>query len=178
MAQDQAQSEIHGLIRRRLAQDDHRYTRGRRSVVAAIQLATGPRTAAEIAGECTARIPVSSMYRTLSVLDEARIVRKYYDADGIAHYELAEWLTDHHHHVVCVSCGRIDDVALGESHEDMIHGIAMYLGRRTGFRVLDHVLEVEGVCGVCDRSAVREELAVAPDDPAHGRVVGRDVDLD
>ena len=152
MTRDQAHSEIHDLIRRRLIEHDHRYTGGRRSVVAAIQLASGPRTAAEIAAEGTADIPVSSMYRTLSILGETSVLRKHYDADGIARYELAEWLTDHHHHVVCVSCGRIEDVALDESQEAGIHEIAAYLGSQTGFRVLDHVLEVEGVCGACDRS--------------------------
>jgi Fur family ferric uptake transcriptional regulator len=94
------------------------------------------------------------MYRSLSILDEASVLRKHYDADGIARYELSDWLTDHHHHVVCVSCGRIDDVALGTSDEAAIHAIATSLGRQTGFRVLDHVLEVEGVCGACDRSTV------------------------
>ncbi len=153
MTRDQAQSEIHDLIRRRLVEHEFRYTKGRRSVVGAIQLANGPRTAAEIAHQCPADIPVSSMYRTLSILDGASVLRKHYDADGIARYELAEWLTDHHHHVVCVSCGRIEDVALGESQEAGIHKIATYLGSQTKFRVLDHVLEVEGVCEACDRSS-------------------------
>ena len=39
-------------------------------MVAAIHLASGPRTAAEIATECAADIPTSSMYRTLAILDE------------------------------------------------------------------------------------------------------------
>ena len=153
MSRVQPQSEIHDLIRRRLTEHGDRYTKGRRSVVGALQLSTGPRTATEIARECPTEIPVSSLYRTLSILDEASVLRKHYDADGVARYELAEWLTDHHHHVVCVSCGRIDDVALDESHEIAIHGIATHLGKQTGFRVLDHVLEVEGVCADCERSA-------------------------
>jgi Fe2+ or Zn2+ uptake regulation protein len=151
MTRDQAQSEIHDLIRRRLSEHGHRYTRGRRSVVATIQLANGPRTAAEIASECASDIPLSSLYRTLGILDGTQVLRRHYDADGIARYELAEWLTDHHH-VVCVSCGRIDDIALGESQEAIMHDLAAILGQETGFRVLDHVLEVEGVCGACDRS--------------------------
>jgi Fe2+ or Zn2+ uptake regulation protein len=153
MTRDQAQSEIHDLIRRRLSEHDHRYTGGRRTVVSAIQLANGLRTAAEIAVGSQTDVPISSMYRTLSVLDDAGVLRKQHDADGIARYELADWLTDHHHHVVCVSCGRIEDVALCEPQEAGIHTIAAYLGSQTGFRVLDHVLEVEGVCGACDRSA-------------------------
>lgn len=152
MTRDQPQSEIHDPIRRRLAEHGDRYTKGRRSVVSAMQLSTGPRTATEIARECPRDVPISSLYRTLSILDEARVVRKHYDADGVARYELAEWLTDHHHHVVCVSCGRIDDVALDEAHEIAIHDIAAHLGVQTGFRVLDHVLEVEGVCEDCERA--------------------------
>ena len=157
MTREHLQSETHDLIRRRLSEHGHRYTKGRRSVVAAVQLSTGPRTAAEITTQCASSVPISSMYRTLSILDESSVLRKHYDAEGVARYELAEWLTDHHHHVICVSCGRIEDVALDDTHEVAIGDIATYLGDRTGFRALDHVLEVEGVCGDCDQAAAVAE---------------------
>ena len=55
-----------------------------------------------------------------------------------------------------MTCGRIDDAALDASHETVIHDIAALLEQETETRVPDHVLEVEveveGVCGACDRS--------------------------
>ena len=141
------------LAEERLRSSGVRATKTRRSVMQKLSSVDGPRTADEIFKLLRSTVPLSSLYRTLSVLSTNGVLDRVHDGEGIARYELAEWLTDHHHHVVCVSCGRIDDVALDESHEIAIHGIATHLGKQTGFRVLDHVLEVEGVCADCERSA-------------------------
>lgn len=117
----------------------------------AVQVASGPRSAAELARDSTGALPVSSLYRTLSILEEAGILRRNHGPDGIARYELAEWLTSHHHHVVCVACGAIEDIDVSDNAERELHSIALSLGSRAGFRVIDHVLEVEGVCPNCDR---------------------------
>jgi Fe2+ or Zn2+ uptake regulation protein len=65
-------------------------------------------------------------------------------------YELAEWLTGHHHHVVCVACGAMEDIDVPHQAEGNLNAIVDSLGALAGFRVLDHVLEVEGVCQSCD----------------------------
>ncbi|MDK1027296.1 MAG: transcriptional repressor, partial [Actinomycetota bacterium] len=138
-------AEIHDLVHRRLHESGIRYTGGRRAVVTAIQMATGPRTAAELANAATGDLPVSSLYRSLAIFGETGILKKHHGSDGIARYELAEWLTGHHHHVVCVACGAIEDIDVPDAAERALHDIASSLGAQAGFRVLDHVLEVEGV---------------------------------
>ena len=144
------EAEIHDLVRRRLLEHSVRYTRGRQKVVTAIQLASGPRSAQDLVADGATAVPVSSLYRTLTVLEDAEVMRRDHGADGIARYELAEWLTGHHHHVVCIACGRIEDVEVSEPEEANLHVVAARLGSSVGFRVLDHVLEVEGVCTHCD----------------------------
>lgn len=144
-------AEIHDLVHRKLTDNGIRYTGGRRTVVTAIQLASGPRSAAELTNGAAGDLPVSSLYRTLAIFGEAGILKKHHGADGIARYELAEWLTGHHHHVVCVACGMIEDIDVPDQAERELHDIASSLGAEAGFRVLDHVLEVEGVCPSCDR---------------------------
>ena len=47
----------------------------------------------------------SSAYRSLAVLVDAGVVRRLVHGGDHAHYELAEHLTEHHHHLVCDACG-------------------------------------------------------------------------
>lgn len=143
-------TEIHDLVRTRLAENRIRYTSGRRTVVASIQMASGPRSAAELAEQSTSGIPLSSLYRTLAILEQTEILKKHHGPEGLAKYELAEWLTGHHHHVVCVACGAMEDIEVPQRAEGDLKAIVDSLGERAGFRVLDHVLEVEGVCQKCD----------------------------
>ena len=49
------------------------------------------------------------MYRNLVVLEQAGVVRRVTSTDDFARYELAEDLTEHHHHLICSSCGTVDD---------------------------------------------------------------------
>ncbi|GMQ92781.1 MAG: hypothetical protein BMS9Abin12_0258 [Acidimicrobiia bacterium] len=151
MADTHPSTEIHELVRRKLAENSIRYTAGRRTVVTAVQMASGPRSAAELASDATGGLPVSSLYRTLSIFEETGILKRNHGPDGIARYELAEWLTGHHHHVVCVACGSIEDIDVSDKAEHELHSIALSLGSQAGYRVIDHVLEVEGVCPNCDR---------------------------
>jgi Fur family ferric uptake transcriptional regulator len=138
------------MVRQRLAADQIRYTSGRHSLVTSIQMASGPRTAAELAQGYRMDIPVSSLYRTLAILEESDVLRKHHGPDGVGRYELSEWLTGHHHHVVCVSCGEIEDIEVPLRAEKDLTTIVATLGQQSGYRVLDHVLEVEGVCASCD----------------------------
>jgi Fur family transcriptional regulator, ferric uptake regulator len=50
----------------------------------------------------------------------------------------------HHHHAICTVCGRsldVDDLGLAEA--------LAAIGRRSGFRVTAHRLEIFGVCSPC-----------------------------
>lgn len=135
-------------IRQRLREHEIRYTNGRQSVVKALQRAGGPRSAAELHQKLKA-IPLSSLYRSLAVLDEAGVLRKHHDADGVARFELAEWLAGHHHHLVCMDCGLVEDVSLDDPTEQILHNIAQHVAATTGYQLTGHVIEVEGVCTGC-----------------------------
>lgn len=140
--------DLHELVRSRLAERDIRYTGGRREVVKAMLRATGPRSAADLCDRIDG-VPLSSLYRTLTVLDEVGVVQKHHDADGVARFELAEWLAGHHHHVVCLGCGLVEDVELGAESERLLDEVASELARSAGFGLEGHVLEVEGLCAGC-----------------------------
>ena len=51
---------------------------------------------------------------------EAGVVRRLVHGGDHAHYELAEELTEHHHHLICESCGVVRDFTLGGPIERML----------------------------------------------------------
>jgi Fe2+ or Zn2+ uptake regulation protein len=136
-------------VSEKLADSGVRYTRARRSVVAALGRAEGPRSAAELASSLEPEVPVSSLYRSLGVLEEAGVIAPHHGTRGVTRYELAEWLAGHHHHLVCVACGTIEDVTVPKGEEVAIRRLVEILAQGAGFTPLDHVLEIEGRCSQC-----------------------------
>lgn len=140
-------AELHESVRRRLMDQDVRYTTGRRAVVTALVRLQGPESAAELHRRMD--VPLSSLYRSLTVLDEAGILEKHHDGDGLARFELAQWLTGHHHHLVCLDCGTVEDFELSASDEDVLERAAATVASNAGYELTGHNLEVEGLCPSC-----------------------------
>jgi Fur family ferric uptake transcriptional regulator len=143
-----AVGEIHDEVKRTLAKHGVQYTRGRRAVIRALQMMSGPATAADIHADLDAA-PLSSLYRSLTVLNDMGVIRKHHDSDGLARFELAEWLGGHHHHVVCLNCGSVEDVSVDSRTETMLEGLATSLATAVGYEPSGHVLEIEGLCRHC-----------------------------
>lgn len=135
-------------VEARLAEGDVRFTKGRRAVVDAMSDAGGPRSAAELA-ETLPDIPLSSLYRTLSVLEEAGVAIPHLSTKGTARFELAEWLTGHHHHLVCSSCGQVEDVQVADSVEQQVEELIEVIAATSSFTAAGHALEIEGTCARC-----------------------------
>jgi len=142
-------SALDSQVATMLAEKDVRYTRARRLVVEALDGADGPRTAAQIHSSVSGDVPLSSLYRTLTVLEVAGVVVPHTGAKGVVHYELAEWITGHHHHLVCLKCGTIEDVDVPGSFEKSMEKMVSKVGSQSGFTAVDHSLEIHGVCGAC-----------------------------
>ena len=133
----------------RLLERDVRYTSGRRAVVHALSEVDGPRSAAELSEIIGDAVPLSSLYRSLAVLEEAGVVSPHYSVKNLARYELAEWLAGHHHHLVCIDCGTIDDIVIPSNLEHRVEEIVAEIGDLSSFRASNHALEVEGRCARC-----------------------------
>ncbi|MDH4116548.1 MAG: transcriptional repressor [Acidimicrobiia bacterium] len=136
-------------VESRLRARDVRYTSGRKRVVAALASAHGPRSAAELNAELLPDVPLSSLYRTLAVLEDAGIVSPHFGARGVTRYELAEWLRGHHHHLICVDCGSVDDVAVPSDLETEVRRLVDDIGMLAEFAPVNHALEIEGRCARC-----------------------------
>ena len=136
-------------VEQRLGGYDVRYTPGRRVVVAALAASDGPRSAAELHREIGPELPLSSLYRSLSVLEEAGVIIPHHGARSLTRYELAEWLAGHHHHLVCVVCGSVEDIVIPKRHESRVKSLVAELSERASFTPLNHALEIEGRCSKC-----------------------------
>jgi Fur family ferric uptake transcriptional regulator len=136
-------------IEDRLAGTGARYTTGRRRVVAALSGADGPRSAAELHQELGGKIPVSSVYRSLAVLEHAGVVEPHHGARGLTRYEMAEWLAGHHHHLVCDSCGAVEDIELPGHLEIELERLVGQVAGISSFAASGHALEVDGRCVRC-----------------------------
>lgn len=96
-------------------------------------------------------IGLMTVYRTLDLLERTGIVRKIALADGQARYEFKPTAKkDHHHHLICTTCGRIVDYSDFVSEElELVRKTEDSLARKHGFRILDHNIEFLGLCAKC-----------------------------
>lgn len=140
--------DVHPAIADRLRRNGERYTAGRRALVAALIGSARPCTVPELR-ELVPELPQSSVYRNLVVLERVDAVRRVAGADEWARYELAEGLTDHHHHLICESCGAVADFTVSDELESELHRVLGRVARRHDFRAAHHRLDLVGRCSQC-----------------------------
>jgi Fur family ferric uptake transcriptional regulator len=58
-------------------------------------------------------VGIASVYRALDALVELRLVKRVDAGDGIARFEPASADGDHHHHLVCRDCGKVEAFSPG-----------------------------------------------------------------
>lgn len=94
----------------------------------------------------SARRPVgiASVYRALDALVELRLVKRVDAGDGVARFEPASSDGEHHHHLVCRDCGKVE--AFSDSRlERAIDRVAGGLG----YAVDEHEVVLTGACADC-----------------------------
>jgi Fur family ferric uptake transcriptional regulator len=90
-------------------------------------------------------IGLATVYRTLEVLAELRIVNRVSFEDGITRYDLRTEDSGHfHHHLLCQVCGRVEEI-----HEDLLLDVEQKVEQDYGFKVADHRLTFLGICAKC-----------------------------
>jgi Fur family transcriptional regulator, ferric uptake regulator len=89
-------------------------------------------------------VGIASVYRALEALVELRLLKRVDAGDGIARYEPAGTDGDHHHHLVCRDCGKVE--AFSDSRlERAIDRVAGGLG----YTVEEHEVVLTGACSDC-----------------------------
>jgi Fe2+ or Zn2+ uptake regulation protein len=127
---------------------DQLYTSGRRELVELLATAGRPATIPDLL-QMRPKLTQSSVYRNLVVLEGVGVVQKVVSSDDRARYELAEDLIGHHHHLICQSCGRVDDFVVSPRDERRVEAVLEQAIGRSGFRPAGHRLDVVGTCAEC-----------------------------
>lgn len=136
------------MARERLVDRDQRYTQGRRRIVDALVGAGGPITLPNLL-LADRKLSQSSAYRNLAIMEEAGVVRRLVHGTEHAHYELAEDLTEHHHHLICEECGLVTDITLDAGLERSLDRALDGLAAASGFSPTHHAIDIYGRCGTC-----------------------------
>jgi Fur family ferric uptake transcriptional regulator len=120
--------------------------------------------------ESNSDIGLTTIYRTLELLDKSGLVRKVHSGDGHARFEYRRGPhADHHHHLICSGCGQILNYRDFEQEElDLVRRTEELLARKHGFLIRDHNIEFIGLCPECrpgGRHSViaKQESGAGPD---------------
>jgi len=142
--------DLHDTVSTRLRRVNQRVTANRKAIVGALSTATRPMTIPEILESPAGRgLAQSSVYRNLLVLEQAGLVHRVVTDAEFARFELAEDLTEHHHHLVCANCGTVEDVPASAGLEQSVHTAATQIARSTGFHTQRHRVDLVGLCARC-----------------------------
>jgi Fur family ferric uptake transcriptional regulator len=137
---DQANSELENILKRSKLY----ITRPRTLVFNALLGNTSPLSVNELESRAKGEISRSSIYRTLQTLKKLNVVQHVTIAFEDK-YELSDMFRRHHHHLTCEKCGRVIPIKLGDKMESAIQNF----GRRHGFKIKSHEVELRGLCRYC-----------------------------
>ena len=84
------------------------------------------------------KISVSTVYRTVRLLEDAKILAKHDFGDGRSRYE--EIRDNHHDHLICIKTGKVI-----EFHDEALEALKNQIAEQYGYRLVDHRLELYAV---------------------------------
>lgn len=125
-----------------------RYTPNRRALVDLLHRTSRPLSITDLL-ERERSLAQSSAYRNLLVLEQAGIVRRVSGSDDFSRFELTEDLIGHHHHLICSSCGAIEDFDAPANLERAMTRLVEQVAGVNRFDVEDHHLQLTGLCADC-----------------------------
>lgn len=129
----------------RLREAGERVTRQRLLVADALDAVRKQVTAQELWDRLRKRDPDigrATVFRTLEALVIAGVARRL-EQDGHV-YAYVACRPEHHHHLACHRCGRVEEI-----DEGYIRPVADRLAAERGFRIDDARLDFYGLCGRC-----------------------------
>ena len=97
----------------------------------------------------TKRASRSTVYRTLDLMEEARLIRKVARVNDRSVYE-HDYGYPQHDHLICKKCQKLIEFPNAD-----IAAVVEKIAAEHGFRMTGHRLEVEGICAECSRPPKR-----------------------
>lgn len=130
----------------RLRRESKKLTGARREILRVLEKESRPLTNKEIfqllpQGRCD----LATVYRSIQLLKELGMVKKFVFGDGSARFAfISEGGDAHRHHLVCTRCQKIEEIG-----ECIVRELEERVVARSNFKAVTHRLEFFGVCPAC-----------------------------
>lgn len=130
-----------------IRESGHKITPQRMMILTSLRHARGHLSANDIYDEVKTAYPyvdISTVYRTLTVLKDMRLISETHMGGGDATFE---WVgADRHHHLICRKCDHVTQI----DHK-YLDQLGSDIAKATGFRAdIDH-FAIFGLCADCQR---------------------------
>lgn len=89
-------------------------------------------------------VGLATVYRVLTQFESAGLVIRHNFEGGHSVYEINQG--EHHDHILCVKCGRVDEFV-----DETIEERQIAIAERFGYEITDHYLNIYGICPTCQR---------------------------
>ncbi|HUD04140.1 MAG TPA: transcriptional repressor [Candidatus Paceibacterota bacterium] len=132
-------------IRTLLRKEGYKATEGRIALISELAKKKEPQTILSLSKRLKGVFDETNIYRALESFITSGFVRKIDFQKSHGYYELT--LGEHHHHLVCTECGKVEDV---DVCADKLEKKALK-GAKSFSNIKDHSLEFFGVCKTCLR---------------------------
>lgn len=133
----------------RLRTKSLRVTGPRKAILELLRRHRHPMTIKEIHGALPhSQADLATIYRSMHMLQEMALVKKFDFGDGVARFEMTEeGGRGHHHHLVCRKCSLIVEVETCFPPK-----LESDIATQNGFASVSHTLEFFGICPGCQKA--------------------------
>ncbi len=101
--------------------------------------------------EISPDIGLATVYRTLDIFYDLKILEKITFGNGIAKYHLRQKMTiGMHHHLICTKCHNISTVS-----NEIFNKLIKYLNQEYNFEVQDNTIAIYGTCKDCQGEEIK-----------------------
>ncbi len=89
-------------------------------------------------------VGLASVYRIVDRLTDKGLLQRLDLGDGITRFEPVRADEEHHHHLVCDGCGKVETFA-----DERLETVIRDVERRSGYAVAAHDVVLRGACTAC-----------------------------
>lgn len=129
-----------------LKTDGHRFTQIRKAVLGLLVKSSEPLSSPNLQSLLLKKkisVNKTTVYRELAFLKTQNVVRELQFRDSAKRYEITP--ENHHHHIICINCEKIEDVELKKD----LDKAEKVISRNMNFKIINHSLEFFGLCAKC-----------------------------
>lgn len=139
---------LHKQLAGLLKEAHYSLTGPRRAVFEQLALASEPLSMKQLTERVGKKVDRTSVYRTVELYEKLGVIERL-QIGWKYKLELSARFSHHHHHATCVQCGNVTNFEENAAFESGLHEIA----RRIDFELHGHVLELRGVCNLCQEKS-------------------------